>query len=89
MLVSNQLKEAKVKGSSIVGGNPYHVNFLCAKRKSEKTNCLAEMIKRTTDKRTVFWIFCSTSKVDPTCLIDYSENRGNQVSIMEGRVNLE
>jgi hypothetical protein len=94
-IVNNfKLEEAKVKGASIVGGNPYHVTFLCAKRKSGKTNCLAEMIKRTTDKRTIFWIFCPTSKVDPTwiSIIEYLENRGNQVnvfdSIMEGRVNL-
>ena len=31
---------SQVKGSSIVGGNPYHVTFLCAKRKSGKTNAL-------------------------------------------------
>lgn len=83
----------KVKGGNLIP-NPYHTTFLCAKRKSGKTSVIAELLKKTTDKKTVFWIFCPTTGIDDSWkqILNMLEKRGNQVntfeSIMDGKVNL-
>ena len=83
----------KIKGGNIFG-ELYGVSFLCARRKSGKTSVLAEILKRTTDKKTVIWIFCPTHRIDPswTQIIEHLENKGNTVntfdSMMEGKTNL-
>jgi hypothetical protein len=93
--INNVSVKPIVKYFKLEGYNVY----ISVTSKSGKTNCLSEMIKRATDKRTCCWIFCPTCKLDPTwiSIIEYLENRGNiaevilggnQVSIMEGRVNL-
>jgi len=85
--------ENKVKGGKLFK-NPYNCSFLCAKRKSGKTSCLAHILQKTSDKKTIFWIFCPTNKVDESwiTLIKILEDRGNTVnvfdSIMNGKTNL-
>lgn len=83
----------KVKGGQLIP-TIYNCTFLCAKRASGKTSTLAEILLRTSDKKTQFYIFCPTTKVDSSwmTLIDKLESRGNTVnvfdSIMDGKVNL-
>ena len=83
----------KVKGGKLIP-TVYNCTFLCAKRASGKTSTLAEILLRTSDKKTQFYIFCPTTKVDSSwiTLIEKLESRGNVVnvfdSIMDGKVNL-
>jgi len=83
----------KIKGGKLIP-TVYNCTFLCAKRASGKTSTLAEILLRTSDKKTTFYVFCPTTKVDSSwiTLIDKLESRGNIVnvfdSIMEGKVNL-
>jgi hypothetical protein len=72
----------------------YGVTYLSSRRKSGKTSVLAEILKRTTDKKTVIWIFCPTHRIDPSWIqiIEYLENKGNTIncfdSMIEGKTNL-
>jgi hypothetical protein len=90
-VVSNDI--TKIKGGKLFK-NVYNVSFLCAKRQSGKTSVLAHILQKTSDKKTTFWIFCPTTRVDNSwiTLIQILENRGNQVnvfdSIMDGKTNL-
>jgi len=83
----------KIKGGQLFS-NPYNCSFLCAKRKSGKTSVLAHILQKTSDKKTTFWVFCPTNKVDESwiTLIKLLEDRGNTVnvfdSMVEGKVNL-
>lgn len=83
----------KVKGGKLIP-TVYNCTFLCAKRASGKTSTLAEILLRTSDKKTQFYVFCPTTKVDSSwiTLIEKLESRGNVVnvfdSIMDGKVNL-
>lgn len=89
----NNNDESKVKGGKLFS-NPYNCTFICAKRKSGKTSTLAHILQKTSDKKTVFWIFCPTTKVDTSwiSLIKILEEKGNVVhvfdSIMDGKINL-
>lgn len=84
---------SKVKGGALIP-TVYSCTFLCAKRASGKTCALGEILLRTSDKKTVFYIFCPTTSVDASwkTLINKLESRGNVVnifsSIMEGKTNL-
>jgi hypothetical protein len=90
---ANALDESKVKGGKMFS-DPYNVSYLCARRKSGKTSVLAEILKKTSDKKTTFWLFVPTSRVDESwkTIIQILEDRGNTVnvfdSIMEGKTNL-
>ncbi len=90
---ANALDETKVKGGKMFP-DPYNVSYLCARRKSGKTSVLAEILKKTSDKKTTFWLFVPTSRVDESwkTIIQLLEDRGNTVnvfdSIMEGKTNL-
>lgn len=93
-VVSQTEHNAKnVKGYKLVP-QPIYTMFACARKASGKTSVINTMVEKTTDKRTVFWIFCSTYRIDPTwqAIIKYLKNRGNQVncfdSITEGKDNL-
>lgn len=92
LINSNISDPNKVKGGQIFA-EPYNTTFLCAKRKSGKTSALGEIISKTTDKRTIIWIFCPTTGVDESwkTIISNLEKRGNQVnvfdSMFEGKVN--
>lgn len=89
----NNIDISKVKGGKLIP-TVYNCSFLCAKRASGKTSTLAEILLRTSDKKTQFYIFCPTTKVDSSwiTLIDKLESRGNVVnvfdSIMDSKVNL-
>ena len=89
----NNIDISKVKGGKLIP-TVYNCTFLCAKRASGKTSTLAEILLRTSDKKTQFYIFCPTTKVDSSwiTLIEKLESRGNIVnvfdSIMDGKVNL-
>ena len=89
----NNIDISKVKGGKLIP-TVYNCTFLCAKRASGKTSTLAEILLRTSDKKTQFYIFCPTTKVDSSwiTLIEKLESRGNVVnvfdSIMDGKVNL-
>lgn len=90
---ADALDESKVKGGRMFS-DPYNVTYLCARRKSGKTSVLAEILKKTSDKKTTFWLFVPTSRVDESwkTIIQLLEDRGNTVnvfdSIMEGKTNL-
>lgn len=83
----------KIKGYSLIPSN-YWTLFICSKKKSGKTSLINEIVKKCTDKRTVFWIFCSTYKIDSSWIeiIKMLEERGNQVNtfdtIQEGKENI-
>lgn len=89
----NNIDISKVKGGNLIP-TVYNCTFLCAKRASGKTSTLAEILLRTSDKKSEFYIFCPTTKIDTSwiTLIDKLESRGNTVnvfdSIMDGKVNL-
>lgn len=89
----NNIDISKVKGGQLIK-TVYNCTFLCSKRASGKTSTLAEILLRTSDKKTQFYVFCPTTKVDSSwvTLIDKLESRGNVVnvfdSIMDGKVNL-
>ncbi len=90
---ANSLDESKVKGGKMFS-DPYNVTYLCARRKSGKTSVIAEILKKCSDKKTTFWFFVPTSRVDESwkSIISSMEDRGNTVnvfdSIMEGKTNL-
>jgi len=89
----NAIDEKKIKGSAMFP-TLHDVVYLCARRRSGKTSVLAEILKKTSDRKTVFWLFVPTSRVDESwkTIIALLESRGNTVnvfdSIMEGKTNL-
>jgi hypothetical protein len=89
----NAIDEKKIKGAAIFP-TLYDVVYLSARRRSGKTSVLAEILKKTSDRKTVFWLFVPTSRVDESwkTIIALLESRGNTVnvfdSIMEGKTNL-
>jgi hypothetical protein len=89
----NNIDISKVKGGNIIQ-TLYNCTFLCSKRASGKTSTLAEILLRTSDKKTQLYIFCPTTKIDSSwiTLIEKLESRGNIVnvfdSIMDGKINL-
>jgi len=90
---ANAIDEKKIKGSALFP-TLHDVVYLCARRRSGKTSVLAEILKKTSDRKTVFWLFVPTSRVDESwkTIIALLESRGNTVnvfdSIMEGKTNL-
>lgn len=90
---ANVLDQKKIKGGKFFA-DPYNVTYLCARRKSGKTSVLGEILKKTSDRKTIFWFFVPTSRVDESwkTIISLLETRGNTVnvfdSIMEGKTNL-
>ena len=83
---------SKVKFGNVLS-NPYNTTFLCAKRKSGKTSVLAEILDKTSNKNTIFWVFCPTTNIDDSwkSIITKLQNKGCLVnvfdSIMEGKRN--
>lgn len=83
----------KVKGEKYFS-EPYANIFLCAKKKSGKTNLIWNILKNCAGKDTKIIIFCATIERDDTYkqMIDCLEKRGNPVvtymSITEERVDV-
>ena len=67
--------------------------YIASKKKSGKTSLISNIIKQTTDKDTIFYIFCSTYNLDPSWkeIIRMLDKRGCIVnvydSIFDGKVN--
>jgi len=93
LVITNAIDPQKIKGSSMVPFL-YSTVFLCAKRKSGKTSVLAELLAKTSDKKTTVWVFCPTNRVDSSWvqIIKNLKERGNIVnvfdSIFDGKVNV-
>lgn len=90
---ANVLDETKIRGGKFFK-EIYNVTYLCSRRKSGKTSVLAEIMKKTTDKKTTFWLFVPTHKIDPSWIqiIDTLRDRGNTVNVfdsfMSGKTNI-
>jgi hypothetical protein len=90
---ANVLDETKIRGGKFFK-EIYNVTYLCSRRKSGKTSVLAEIMKKTTDKKTTFWLFVPTHKIDPSwvTIIETLRDRGNTVNVfdsfMEGKTNI-
>jgi len=56
---------SKIKGGQIIA-DPYSTIFLCASRKSGKTNVIGKILLECSDKNTVLWIFSPTVAIDDT-----------------------
>lgn len=90
---ANVLDETKIRGGKLFK-EIYNVTYLCSRRKSGKTSVLAEIMKKTTDKKTTFWLFVPTHKIDPSWIqiIDILRDRGNTVNVfdsfMAGKINI-
>ena len=82
-----------IKGYKIAPFKYYNM-FICSKKRSGKTSLINTIIRKTTDKRTNVWVFCSTYKLDDTwkAIIQFLQDRGNNVNcfdtIIDGKVNL-
>lgn len=93
VVVPDTNEAEKIKGYKIAPFKYYNM-FICSKKRSGKTSLINTIIRKTTDKRTNVWIFCSTYKLDDTwkAIIQFLEERGNNVNcfdtIMDGKVNL-
>lgn len=92
-LVVSQADTSKIKGADLFPSLYYNL-FLCSKKKSGKTSLINTILTKTTDKKTIFFIFCPTVHVDATwkMIVENLENRGNVVNtyteIMDGKVNI-
>jgi len=90
---ANSLDESKIKGGKFFS-DPYNVTYLCSRRRSGKTSTLAEILRKTTDKKTIFWLFVPTHRIDPSWIqiIQILRDRGNTVNVfdsfMEGKTNI-
>jgi len=93
VVVPDGNESEKIKGWKIAPFKYFNM-FLVAKKKSGKTSLINTIIKKTSDKRTTFWIFCSTHRIDDSwkAIIQFLEERGNKVntfdSIFDGKTNL-
>lgn len=92
-LVVSQADTSKIKGADLFPSLYYNL-FLCSKKKSGKTSLINTILTKTTDKKTIFFIFCPTVHVDATwkIIVETLENRGNVVNtyteIMDGKINI-
>lgn len=83
---------SNVKGYKMIP-QPIYTLFICSKKKSGKSSLINLIANKCTDKRTIFWIFCSTYRIDSTwkAIIKMLKDRGNQVnlfdSIMDGKTD--
>lgn len=90
---ADNLDESKVKGGKYFK-EPFHVTYLCSRRKSGKTSVLGQVLLKTTDKKTTFWLFVPTHRIDPSWvqIIKQLEDRGNVVNVfdsfMEKKTNI-
>ena len=85
----NKIDPKNVKGGKLFG-ELYANIFICAKKRSGKSNLVYNIIKKCADKNTRIVIFSATVNKDQVykAMIDWLENRGNTVitytSIKEG-----
>jgi hypothetical protein len=92
-LIVNNQDVSMIKGNDLFPSTYYNL-FICSKKKSGKTSLINTILQKCTDKRTMFFIFCSTVHVDASwkAIVEYLKNRGNTVNtyteIMDGKVNI-
>lgn len=92
LVITNQ-DTTTIKGAELFPSLYYNL-FICSKKRSGKTSLINTIIKKCTDKRTLFFIFCPTVNVDASwkAITQYLENRDNVVQkytdIMDGKVNI-
>ena len=92
-LIISKTDTSTIKGSELFPSLFYNL-FVCSKKRSGKTSLINTIIQKCTDKRTIFFIFCPTVKVDASWIeiVKYLENRGNAVNtyteILDGKVNI-
>lgn len=69
-----------VRGYDLIP-QPYYNLYICARTRSGKTSVISTLCEDTTDKNTIFYLFVSTYRVDPTWIkiIKMLEDRGNVV----------
>lgn len=74
----------KIKGSQIFNLKNW-ICYISARKKSGKTSLISNIIDKTTNKKTVIWLFCSTFKIDKTWIevIKKLENKGYIVNCFE------
>ena len=79
-LHTSNYKMNRVMGKNYFDLFPYLL-FISAKKKSGKTSLIYNIIKNTTNKKTKFFIFCSTYNVDKSWIkiLEFLQKRGNIV----------
>ena len=75
----------KDKGDPVFFNTAYPNIFLCAKKRSGKTNMIYHIMRNIVGKNTDIYIFCSTARRDKTWkqLIGELEKNGNNVTIFD------
>jgi hypothetical protein len=92
-LIISKTDTSTIKGSELFPSLYYNL-FVCSKKRSGKTSLINTIIQKCTDKRTIFFIFCPTVKVDASWIeiVKYLENRGNAVNtyteLVDGKINI-
>ena len=82
-----------IRGGELFDNNLLYNLYIASKKKSGKTSLISNIIKQTTDKDTIFYIFCSTYHLDESwkAILRMLDKRGCVVnvydSIFEGKVN--
>ena len=86
------IEKTEIKGAQLFDIFPYNL-FIASKKKSGKTSLISNIIQKTTDKDTIFYLFVSTHAIDPSwkTIIETLDKRGCEVnvydSISEGKHN--
>lgn len=84
-----QLSEKKIRGGEIL---PIFSNtFICARKKSGKSTCIYNMLKKCCDKDTTLHLFVSTIEKDKTwkAIVKYFTDKGCNVNCHTSTIDLE
>ena len=84
-----QLSEKKIRGGDIL---PIYSNtFICARKKSGKSTCIYNMLKKCCDKDTTLHLFVSTIEKDSTwkAIVKYFTDKGCIVNCHTSTIDLE
>lgn len=84
-----QLSEKKIRGGDIL---PIYSNsFICARKKSGKSTCIYNMLKKCCDKDTTLHLFVSTIEKDSTwkAIVKYFTDKGCVVNSHTSTIDLE
>ena len=84
-----QLSEKKIRGGDIL---PIYSNtFICARKKSGKSTCIYNMLKKCCDKDTTLHLFVSTIEKDKTwkAIVKYFTDKGCVVNCHTSTIDLD
>lgn len=90
--LTDETKQEDIKGRELFDIFPCNI-FIASKKKSGKTSLISNIIQKTTDKYTIFYLFVSTHSIDPSwkAIIEKLDKKGCEVnvfdSIYEGKIN--